>query len=612
MSFENISKLTDMGFSEEQAILAMKATNGNVEQAIAYLFEEPIEVDPPERMPDPSLYESTVNVQNPESIPDFSEYQNSQASRSHQHIEEQQTEASPSPSDYQNKYEDSLDFNPYEKVVGIYDDLTNSKRSPVEPPVVLIDKAGFLENYLMPLIIILSQIDKFKSLAFRRSDFDYGYEKDWYTNRSKLMTEIPEELFDEQATSFRFLLELQRILGYLSGMSNRAYISSKILFKNLPDDLKKELASRIEEVEDFIDKFYTCLDTNFVSLFGGQNEFDSLLKSTVESVSDEVRNEISILTIEYESRTNNIYQSLNGMFWNDEDSIGDIRFVNIAPVVTVQLKGDEMEYTMNPFQLQEYFYPEIYGAKYSSLIAEMYSKRTTLVNERNLLTRELMSLNVFEGKKIKSLLQRSIEQLSLSGNEEATADLTNLNEKVSDEREILADKLSELNSLYTKLDINNYENVLEEISKSGLEPPKLYILVGIIVSDTSYYYKSKKYNNDGEDWVYFNSTHTRQNDIIDYGLETMNFAVVQQQIYELTKYPKNLAVLIYASNTLYEEKLPIDMSDELKSFFVKDNEEFEIQLKNLESESSDDSENEDLTPDESSDQKENQDQLIDL
>ena len=67
-SDDNIKKLTEMGFSEEQAVNALNITKNDVESAIAYLFEDPIEIDTPSTNDQLVPYNDSVNVLNPNDI----------------------------------------------------------------------------------------------------------------------------------------------------------------------------------------------------------------------------------------------------------------------------------------------------------------------------------------------------------------------------------------------------------------------------------------------------------------------------------------------------------------------------------------------------------------
>ena len=272
---EGVSKLTEMGFSAEQAQKALKATNGDMEAAIAYLFEEPIEVSPPIGASNNTLNQpnrnhksvESVEIRNPMDVPDFSELQ-AQETHTNQtdplHFEHYeysgdgevrpqfneesrmaQGSNSSSSSLPDTRTEDldvqmrsdrlaSDDENSEPSTPSIHDDeemmMTRSKDT---PPVILIDRVGSRENVMVPLLTILAQLPRFRDLVWGA---DLGpYCDTWYKGDDKISPE----------------LELRRVIAYLSGIGHRAFISSHGVIRSLSEGGTYGL-----ELDELVPKMY--------------------------------------------------------------------------------------------------------------------------------------------------------------------------------------------------------------------------------------------------------------------------------------------------------------------------------------------------------------------
>ncbi|CUM63368.1 uncharacterized protein PRCAT00000941001 [Priceomyces carsonii] len=565
MNHNEISKLTDMGFSEEQAVKALDITNNDVELAIAYLFEDPIEVNDPNDDQRKSQYESTIEILNPLEIPDLSSYDKVGLDEQN-HFEHRDLPAFGSEGNYQ---QDVADEDEDDDETSVYSMSNRLLRGDSEPPTVLPSENGRYENYLIPALQILSQVDKFVLMWVPNAKFDFGNDKTWYNPNYITEVNVPDTIELSKVSSYKFVVELERLLGYLHGLSSRSFISSKRLLLNIPH-AGGVIHSRAEEFEDLFDKLYATLNKSHEAIFGSEKRITNLFNSVVQSVQDEVKNSMTVLTIDHEARTRTIYESLNAMFWTDEDTLGDINFVEIAPILTIPLFGDSgYGVGPGPFTLHEYFYPQIYSSKYSNLVVDMNKKRRDIVSQRNEISKEMMALNSFEGKRVPGFLQASISFLK-GKDSSAEEDLLGLQEQLLQEKSDLSEKLGRLNEQYLKLDITQYENILDMIS-SQQDQPEPYLLIGVILSDTEYFYKDKSRSTQDEDWIHFNAILSKNNEINDYLLETMAFEGVQQSVYDFSRDASKSMILIYASSEIFNENIDIVVPEELQKFFDDDN-----------------------------------------
>ena len=207
-SDNNIKKLTEMGFSEEQAAKALNITKNDVESAIAYLFEDPIEIDTPNANDQLVPYNDSINVLNPNDIPDFSLYQTvpqeyGSVSENVQYDEEERTE----------EQDEDIGFEHYEYFerpadVCIFDNVNNMQKED-GPPVILNRRCGFLENYYIPIITILAQLTEVKSTFLKSLGYELQYDSNWAIGKPQNIN-IPSDLDELKESSFKFSLNYRK------------------------------------------------------------------------------------------------------------------------------------------------------------------------------------------------------------------------------------------------------------------------------------------------------------------------------------------------------------------------------------------------------------------
>ena len=570
-SDDNIKKLTEMGFSEEQAVKALNITKNDVESAIAYLFEDPIEIDTPNANEQLVQYNDSVNVLNPNDIPDLSLYLRSaqeygSVSENIQYDEEERTR----------EHDEDIDFEHYEYFekpvdICIFDNVSNMQKED-GPPVILNRRCGFLENYYIPIITIVSQLAKVKSIFLKSLGFEVHYDSNWALGKPQSIN-IPSDLEELKESSFKFLIELQKVIGFLDGQSKRSFISGDNLIVNLPNDMKKRLVNnRIETVDELLPKLYESLQNNYDAMFGHEDIVDKLFKSSVESVNEELINNIFTFDVDAEYRHKSLYDSFNELFWGtDLEMLGNVRLIDTSKILTIQLVGDEDSYVDTNFQVEEIFYPELYSSEYYPIISEMNDKRNEIIKQRMKISNEIMQLNSFEGKKVRGFLETTIEYLKGQGSD--TNDLHQLSESIGDQKIKLTEDLDGLNELYTKLDVRNYKNVLEKIRNQNGKLPTEYALIGIVLSDSEYYYKYKGTST----WYYQKGVYSSNNIVVDYEVDELDFEAIQQDVLQYTAVGTKPMLLIYASVDILNDSFSFD-NDKLHDFFTADNTNYSKQL----------------------------------
>lgn len=201
----------------------------------------------------------------------------------------------------------------------------------------------------------------------------------------------------------------------------------------------------------------------------------------------------------------------------------------------------------------------------------MNNRRNEIIKQRMKISNEIMQLNSFEGKKVKGFLKTTIEYLKGQGND--TNDLYQLSEKIDNQKVTLTKDLDSLNELYTRLDIRNYENVLENIRSQDVKFPTKYALIGIVLSDSEYYYKYKG----SSTWIYQKGIYSSNNIVVDYEIDELDFMAIQQDILQYTTTGAKPMLLIYASVDILDNSFSLD-NNKLHDFFTSDNTEYSKQL----------------------------------
>lgn len=590
---EGVSKLTEMGFSAEQAQKALKATNGDMEAAIAYLFEEPIEVSPPIGASNNTLNQpnrnhksvESVEIRNPMDVPDFSELQ-AQETHTNQtdplHFEHYeysgdgevrpqfneesrmaQGSNSSSSSLPDTRTEDldvqmrsdrlaSDDENSEPSTPSIHDDeemmMTRSKDT---PPVILIDRVGSRENVMVPLLTILAQLPRFRDLVWGA---DLGpYCDTWYKGDDKISPE----------------LELRRVIAYLSGLGHRAFISSHGVIRSLSEGGTYGL-----ELDELVPKMYEAL----IHYASDSVAMQNLLQSTVESVEEDIQNKMYLFEVDLEYRASTVYDTLNGLFWSqDLQNLGNIRLKETGNVLTVQFLGDDEHYEIQPLDIDEEFYPQIYAKSHSDQLLNMHQQKLEVGQKRVSVTNKIMLWSSFEGKRVPLFLEQVTNYLKEQNDEETVDDILAIKTQTAEEVAMLNKELEHINQQYSQLDVTNPNNVIKTFGQDGREAPPSYVLAGVVFSDIEYYYRTT----DGQ-WIYICYETSNTGQVVGYSIEKREFFVLKEQIKQRSRDASMVITLVYVLRDEYRKSNKSDThksdNSNFQSFFDTDDARLEVPL----------------------------------
>lgn len=553
-SNDNIIKLVEMGFSRPQAEKALQVTNNDVEEAIAYLFEEPIEVSGPDSN---EKQQDTIAILNPQDIPKF----DISSGNLDGNKKERKSSASSGSSSSSNEYEMWYENNSSESQLSNFVSMLNEKRSGNHPAIIL-QKSCFLENYYIPILTMLSCVEKFQEACLKPLEHNAQIEWNDQENSYKVVFNETEKMSD--VSDYTFCAYLQIYLGFLNRLSERAYMSADGLIKNLPSNVREVLQDGIERVDEFVPKLYECLCSTISNVHGESTNVNDLFKSSVESANDEVINNIFTIDVDSEYFARTIYESFNELFWGaDLEMLGNVRLIKGAEILTVLFVSEEEAYNTTSFALEEIFYPEIYSSKYADLLIKMNRAKEALHLERGEISKEIMRLNSFDGKRIKGLLDSTISYLS--GRQRETKDLEGINDTIAETKDMLTKKLTAINEQYALLDVRSVDNVLEFIKKSGMDPPSAYLLIGVVLSDTDFYYRSRSGS-----WVHQKGSYSARNELVLISVDEIDFTSIQQHLSSYTKSLSRPFLLIYAHETLLG-KSETNGNEFVNAFFEHDN-----------------------------------------
>lgn len=510
----HISMLVDMGFSPGQAAEALRNTNNDVNQAIAYLFDDPIEVDnatenasqevtekseigPIAEVPSVEHYD-TVEITNPSQIPNLDRFQQ-----------------------WYDSDEDRVEFPSIAPAASRIDNLlycerpevsdTSDELLAIQPSVAVVRRAGYLENYVFPLLSIFAHIPQVSGA---------------------LLSPVDE---DAAPDSVAYVKSVQRLVYFLSHYTKtrRWFMWGAEVTDALPRDFRADLANKIESVDEVILRSYESFVHHFRAA-GCTTSLEPIMMSSVESEEDNQQTGVYVLEIEMELRGMDVYHAMNSLFW--QNSLGGIRYRRVAPVVTFHLAADDEQYSVHPFTVLDEFRPHIYAEPTTVVLRQMDAAKEKYEKEFLHVTSELLLLNFFEGKRVGLLLEASAKHLQKAGM--PLDDLETLCMQVAEEMAEQNRRQNEIRLLIDACDCKNPANV---VAKAG--PLPVYRLRGLILLDFEYYYTV------GSQWYYFRALVGLEYSIYDYVSRPMEFEDIQDEIRVHTGRSTGGLIMVYAADS---------------------------------------------------------------
>lgn len=504
-----------MGFTHDQATDALKNCGNDLTKAIAYLFGEVEEPKGTGTQASPYIVDTmpvdsydSVQVRNPQDLPDFlSQYTSSEAM-------EASTMADHYPSvryDYSTHEEARIERPASSQSSGSSMDIAAEVEDNTEPDYGPNVKT---EGHLFPKVVL------------NKPNFQY-----WVALINMLARFAPfadAVLAEENSTPF--IAELQKLVYFIRNFrdSARWYVSADELVAALPSDYTDEDYFGDEVVLGAFEQIKSELEL-----------LAPVFESFVESVEEQLCKDLIVLEIDADVRRSNLYHTLNVLFWEKNFvKFGQIKYKEVAPLVTYQLIGDSTSYSV-PFELQETIYPEVYSDKALSAVENEVKKMREAETSLQQVSRNLMDLNVFEGKRITSLLRQSTQALNRVSGEvseicDARDDLAQLTHGLDVARTTELGKQTEIRRQAAGEELGKYEKIAGECN---LQP---YQLLGVILSDVHYYVR-----------LDFDSFLRMDEQIV------VDFEDVASIVEQMTRRDNHLVTLMYG----VKEGLPTEFED---------------------------------------------------
>ena len=627
----NIKQLQEMGFSTEQAENALKHSQNDLEQAIAYLFDDtgPVHEVPIQEQYSGEYIENTVQISNTEDIPEiypltagassyepsnkYSEWdQKSNLGDIQEYVDTSKDEKQRDEFDDYNDDDDGKEDKKQQQLQqqpSIFDRKEAFVRAAGMPPVVLPKEKATAQGYVTAMYIILSQIHALRDRVLKEdvpqeyldnwfndiedqsqgetianaceSEESNGVDSDDHTDTKSTNSDSSENLVQQ---SRNFIRELQRIIGFLTPISNRAFISSNSLCETLPAELFSP------DIEDW-DEALSHIDRQLAAVFKS-----NLMRSNDQAISkgklfvseieteDDMFSEVRVFEVDGPVRGGSVCETFNNLLWNENN----YKLLSVAPVLAIQINADERDMQPVGLSVERHFHPSIYGPEYQHLILDMRERKLAIGRERTNLTSQIMSLSSFEGSKIRSVLECTQEYLAESNEKEASRDVANLAENMKNMLAQLNEKVLQVAGEYAKLDPNNHENILNQITenKEYTQPDK-FAFTAAVFSDDEYIYKlnhslsstttstatSTTASDSSDEWVLFDATSHGSSRIDSYVSQYMSFEEAREYIYKETSRPNRSVLLLYVNEDLVHSTTSSSLPERLVEFFRADNKE---------------------------------------
>lgn len=288
-----------------------------------------------------------------------------------------------------------------------------------------------------------------------------------------------------------------------------------------------------------------------------------LLSSTARSDVENISRDIYVLPVSLEQRCESVQQSLASLFWGDEDQRGSLALTRVAQVICIEYSLDS-DIILPPFTRNDQtIYPAVFDTRLASIVGEMHSNRLDIENQRQTIARKIMELSSFEGKRVRTVLADCVEYLTKENSLIAT-NLATVHSNVESKLAELSQTLTSLEQLASDSDPGIHQNVERVCRENGLECPRPYFLVGAILSGIKYCYRGE-----GNAWTHVELIADSSGRTIDYSVALVSVDELFQIFNAATQGIDGQMLLVYASEDAMSSAG--DVSASVREFLEKDN-----------------------------------------
>lgn len=486
------------------------------------------------------------------------------------------------------------DYNSFK--VDFYTDIPKFIRKNSEPGVILPSNNDLFESYLAPILMILSTIPTFNNLILKHEFLNYGYKPNWW-NREKCL-ENPS-----------IVIEVQRLVAFLNGNSNRSFASLFNLIKSIAKLVKED----IESVLDFHIFFMEQLLSHFSSSeYSIKQPLENMFKMVVgmEDNSGEIREQPYYhIPISSENTSSDLYHAIYRSLFPDESNYSSRIYLTKAPDVLTIVFDQGMDNVHGGFSIDEFLYPQIYSWENKDILSNLHDELQSVKLRQREINQKMFQLKAFNGKNVRQFLtdakthlkgyadrnnqvsehnfehitSSSTDNTSKNGNnqndlclekekyEAASQSISILSDHITTAFEQYQDELKMLNERTFHLESSKYniDQLLSTEQKESFEP---WILIGVIFNPVQFYYRETK----SEEWIGVNiSAETCKS----YALSKVSFEDVKRATKNYTEYEFGVGMLlIYVRKSiLFNDDYSV-LNHGLQAFIDKDNEKLKEQI----------------------------------
>ncbi|KAH3666351.1 hypothetical protein WICMUC_005715 [Wickerhamomyces mucosus] len=575
MDSSKISQLTDMGIAESDAIAALEYTQGNVEQALDFIFNPP-------QLPTSDYGQNKENQyteieqgildQIPPPLPSRETIKNDDYIRGINNDDFIVAEDEDEDEDDDEEEDEDEDEEVAEKeyhYYSVYNDTSRFKSLNRETPSVLMPiNNGYLESYLNSIISILYEIPEIKKLILSYQFKDYGYSKNWFKGELIQLDVGDSQVFQKGQTGIkehhdlRFLLELQRIFVFLDNkQSSRGFASVKALIKTLP----VEMFSNSDQITEVLSDFLNILKSQ-IALSNNLKGLDIFNNITID-ITDERERDFAVFHFDFEDIKDDIYKTLNSLLWS-ENLYQSMKKFSSTLFFTIEPSDGYIRNAKRGFVLDEEIFPEIYHVDNLDLVNKLYDEYEKLVEKRHIINKERMKFKSFEGKDVSNFLSTSVNFLKNEKLESLENELKSIKDHADDKKDQFIKEIEEIEEKLAIFNPNNTETLLTRLKEKKRDNLTTYLLTGVIFSP-SIFVNLKKINNELR-WF-----STKFENSANFDVQEVSLEEITQEFYKVSKGHQlgSAMLLVYTEEQKFMEDVSIEYNDGLKEFIKKDEEE---------------------------------------
>lgn len=508
---QGINALMEMGIPIDVATDAMQRTNGNLENAVNFIFSNELPTDnntastPQNNNNNNPFRNNNINNDNdsehltlnesnsqlkPGDLNHIIDNTNNQPITENEQLQNIPTH--PSSSSSSSSTTTSIE----ESSATNTNSITNSnspdystmnqpavhKLDMLNPTMVLpLPRNSLIENYLAIFAYVVA---RYMPKWFLIPDFkDLNHHSDWYkglslneplyqlTKDGSIEKLTQQQQQDEETIQPETLWQLQRLISIINNPnSQRAYISPNIFSLVFDNDLRSQMQNtdKINEllpgfIRSLIMDLELCPHVDKVQI---NNAFITKALYKPENTTETRESNVMLLHFPPEEYDTNLYKMLNRLLYPDDDDLienddGNFQFndvtenslKDISPFLTI-IFSEMDEMTEEDIALPDgvdipfEFYPQLYSvATKNQLIKHIIIKRKQAEQKLKSCLHEMQTLKNFQGKNILNVLDSSINYIDNDSNEANGKYL----ETLQSIKQAISQKLSTLKEEYQDL-----------------------------------------------------------------------------------------------------------------------------------------------------------------